>query len=783
MAIKILRQDTTDLATGADWWTASNAPVFGASAVTSTVGGNFSDTFTAPSTSDSCVGVLFYLTSTNGGQLEITLQEGGVDTVCTMTTGVLNTATDSGWVFFLFPTPYTYTTTVANSYRFKFVRVGATVTVRYSTTSTSTVFAYAVDDRSGIASNDKIFIVGDQTNTKTVTIASSFTFGDGVTTGSTNSDRTTANGIQIGRRGRVIFDPSADITLTCSATISNGEGGSFVMDSSTNSHKIIFNQTATSQMKLHGVTTSTEFILRGIDRVGHGVFSSGLGTAASPLIIASARPDWVVGDEIVLYAVSDNSANYNEAEKRFIITKNSDTSYVLSNTSGGSENALAHSHTNGDIINLNRSCVITTNNASYGVSVSISTVGTVANARFLYPTGLVISCGASNIVSDRPLTGGLSTTGARNKTYRYCYIYGIATAGSSDSLIFATSRQLLVEDIYMVDSAQYLVVLQATYNSTFRRLKLNSSKASSGYALRIINSRGNFMTDLDVNCIRGSVFLFSSGRDNYISGRFGKKGKYGSAQINTSSDDTEVTITNSEAFDWSIATTANLPDGAFIRVENEDLIANKDYWYTNYHTFTRTGTGLADTTTRLGSGFALRYEQRTASQEGAYTFEVPAMGIANKAMAVSVWVKINSANFYSGTYTLPTLRLTYDGSITEETVATATTDWQKITVAITPTVNDQLIKANLYMETDQTGSSSYVYIEDISAFYPPDSIQNFGTLNSWADGMPLTPPISSAVSAQDVWAVPSNTSFGTGTMGKQAVDTKKDTNLIKVVSL
>jgi hypothetical protein len=58
-----------------------------------------------------------------------------------------------------------------------------------------------------------------------------------------------------------------------------------------------------------------------------------------------------VGDYLVFHPTSDGSTNYNEVEYRYIITKNSSTSYVLSSTAGGSENALTYTHTGGYVFN------------------------------------------------------------------------------------------------------------------------------------------------------------------------------------------------------------------------------------------------------------------------------------------------------------------------------------------------------------------------------------------------------------------------------------------------
>ena len=87
--------------------------------------------------------------------------------------------------------------------------------------------------------------------------------------------------------------------------------------------------------------------------------SSGVGTAASPFV-STDSVDWSVGDELLFVPVSNNAANYDETETRFIITKNSATSYVLSATSGGVEAAFTYSHAAGTVFNLTRQVLIDT---------------------------------------------------------------------------------------------------------------------------------------------------------------------------------------------------------------------------------------------------------------------------------------------------------------------------------------------------------------------------------------------------------------------------------------
>ena len=59
--------------------------------------------------------------------------------------------------------------------------------------------------------------------------------------------------------------------------------------------------------------------------------------------------------------------------------------------------------------------------------------------------------------------------------------------------------------------------------------------------------------------------------------------------------------------------------------------------------------------------------------------------IQNKTMVVTCFVKINTTGFYAVDHTNPTLRVIYDGGEESSAIATDGTDWQRLTVTITPT--------------------------------------------------------------------------------------------------
>jgi len=62
--------------------------------------------------------------------------------------------------------------------------------------------------------------------------------------------------------------------------------------------------------------------------------------------------------------------------------------------------------------------------------------------------------------------------------------------------------------------------------------------------------------------------------------------------------------------------------------------------------------------------------------------------------------------------------------------------------------------------------------------FPAESPLNTQTLDLWANGIPVTPPIATVLSANDVWSAANTIDYGTNTMGNQLKKLKNPTLLI-----
>lgn len=190
------------------------------------------------------------------------------------------------------------------------------------------------------------------------------------------------------------------------------------------------------------------------------------------------------------------------------------------------------------------------------------------------------------------------------------------------------------------------------------------------------------------------------------------------------------------------------------------------YVITNSGNIIATGNGLDDTTTHTTGGYAVRFENIGTSKVLEHITTQPTGNIQNKTMTVNVWCKINHADYYSGTHELPRLTINYDNGATAYAQATETTDWQILSVSFIPTTTYGEITMTWSTQTDQTGSASYVYFADVGILYPAGYTLDLGSLDLWANALPVSPYIATSISAKDVWSASSLEEYGDDTMGE-----------------
>lgn len=194
---------------------------------------------------------------------------------------------------------------------------------------------------------------------------------------------------------------------------------------------------------------------------------------------------------------------------------------------------------------------------------------------------------------------------------------------------------------------------------------------------------------------------------------------------------------------------------AFQNINNE----NKDITYFRSCSIEKTGLSMTDTTVKA-SDYGIKLNPLTTGSN--WFFDVPVGNIQSKTMTVAVWVKLGT-NYTSGTYTLPKLTVTYDLTSTVEKEAINTTDWQLLAVSFEP----QTTTSSITISISGYSSTGSFYIDEFSILYPAGYVLNLGNLDNWYYGLPTLPPISTSISAKDVWTALTTENFGSNTMGER----------------
>jgi hypothetical protein len=176
-------------------------------------------------------------------------------------------------------------------------------------------------------------------------------------------------------------------------------------------------------------------------------------------------------------------------------------------------------------------------------------------------------------------------------------------------------------------------------------------------------------------------------------------------------------------------------------------------------------------------------EPLSSVEKFEWDFDIPTGNIKDKSMAVAVWCKINSATYYAGTHEMPKMKIEYDGNKTVTATATKTTDWQLLSVILTPTTEAGKINLTLSGMTDGLTTDAYIYFDDFSVLYPAGYKLDLGGMDIWDAALPVTPPIATVMSAADVWAVDPD-KFGSDTVGDlvKKIEQKVDDNQALIIS-
>jgi len=746
----------------ATWGTITNTPTLHATTniiITNT--DKFTDVFTAPSTSDFCKGVIFYCVDDGVADWTATLQEYNGSTWSDVASASITAAnrTDNFYVRFSLATPYQFTTTSAGYYRWKLRTATVSAGDAAADSGGTLIGFFNIDSRTGVPGAEGVFVIGENNTTPiVVTGDGTQSVGAGVRTNVAVIVATrnfASNAIYVGHGGIIDADTASPVDFTIDGDVAVGKNGAFFDDVTpyTNNITIKFVEDTGGDFGLrvflggkcrpHGTVVEANLKAKLI---------SGVGTTADPLILDRAV-DWPVGTELAITATSDNSTNYNEVEKRFVITKNSSTSYVLSATSGGAEAAFTYTHnTNAWILNVTRNIIFTTTHATNGwyaynqstVAGDFNLVGvrcekTGANPGLGDKEGIKSEADTqflgfdNSVIYNHQNYGVLLSALKDPMTFNNVFcVFGNSTLSGYAFSFQVSANNKILNDCFFVGNQRY-GLNASSYNLEINRCVSNANGASSASTVggvAMTSTAGNItFNDCEINCNRQQG-LYVSAAQNIVFNNC-SVGSRGNNEIDMEllPDVVDTMYFNNCGFGNNILGTAYLllTAGSKIAFHNINNVAGAHFVYTPEGVYQSTGAGLTDTNVRTAGTKNLRLAP--ANTTGiSWSFKVLAR--PGQALSVPVFIKKNTA--FSTDEVTVTLQL--PGESTAIDTQTATNDletYKSITVTGEYTGTEYAL-ATVTITAKSATAGAYIYIADIM-----NGTNDITNMNTFDNALPL----------------------------------------------
>lgn len=680
----------------ASWAAIRNTPTIHATTNrTVSAGGITSATFTAPNTTNYVTGVEIYVSAVGtAGNLVATLRESGVDTAATITIAITSLKTN-GWMYLKLATPYKYTTTAAGAYAWKLNTSGASGTTSVADISAATSFSYKTADDLVSAvptTGDDVDFAGNNLAAVLVTVDdTSRLVGSGTGTG-TPVPRNVSAAINCSHSSGPTWSTTANSTLEVKGQIEIGVDGVFNMGTvatpipSSYIAKLILNQNGTDNNYDVVIEATGNCKMQGASRtIWQTRFVSGLGTAASPLVTSTAI-DMNVGDEFFI----TGQGSYNHNEKRFVITKNSSTSYVVSSTSGGAETALVNAHDSDDrIVLLTRNVVITSkvtteawclsNKATVTGAFDVDWAraeyvgGTLATRRgFQVMTSAATQTGGfDNSVIYLPDLYGVSwTTTTVQATFTGVVAYGQSGSSNVAAISIFSAKNLTFVDCFAVGNFAPGFNLLTVGNITMTRCEAwnnNQGNTTSG-GINLSSTFSASLTDFICQANRGrGIYLNGTTKIRFTNAMVGN---YGSNTVDAEavSDVFNDVLFLSPTFGSAtlLSNYLNMIPGSEVKIDKYNTTENRHQWFTSTGILYSSGPSLADTTTVFTSHLSLKMAPEDATTGCFWEFNVlaragyyvSAQGLAQKNAAFGtddliVDLYLPGSTTPDATYTMP----------------------------------------------------------------------------------------------------------------------------------
>lgn len=785
--------------TAATWDTVAfiTTPSFNTTAITTA--GILTEVFTAPNTTNAITGCWILLAQNGqpaaGRDWTLEIVESGV-TVGTLATFAQADFPSNNpaqqWIYFRFPSSYTYTTVAAGAYRF---RLRSTVANSGQATANGAATGLSIlptDNRNVVPlAADQIW-VGAHNGTTQIDVTVDGTAGvcnGGVAGAGGTVIRTIArHAIYLGGsagsgRARLIFDTAASSALSYSGDIVVADGGSIVQGSPGSPYpagQTAFLTTPVNNNNAQAIYTfGTGFVTMEGQPLTYPTttYASGLGTAASPLIVADPV-DWNVGDKIVVAATNNGGTNYNESEVRFIITKNSTTSYVVSSTLGGGENALAFAHSTSAIVvnctrNVGMRSSLTAGSRCLGILFELATqdnsslqwanlnnMGTLGGTPALATNsvyGVSVPVGRSipidNCVFDEPNAYGFMDFSATARTHTGLIVANggaFSNLGTCAGLGVAAGavNQTFVNPIFINmqrQAVEYRGVNCVFTNPTW--ISCNKAGVANQGGFQPINGGPFTMTTPNAHANRlGAFALNSSVNSTITAGLIGTKGANGSDVLVAPNSANTNVLFDGVTFPTAPTVTGHTTGaiGATEILFNKiNTTANRHMWYSEYGSAQSTGAGLPDSTVRTPGTLNVRIAPENSAT--GFQYEYLVLAVPGKAVQSFLFVQKNAA-FSTD---VVTVELFLPGS----TVADATTTVSNVigSYNVYGVAANYLGTESLYARVRVTAKtvtpSAYIYLADIS-----NGTNNIINFNTWYRGKPSTIMFDQLGDPAGVWA-------------------------------
>ena len=780
-----------------------------------TLAGITSSGVTAPNLVNKITGVWICISTlpSNAGNITAEIMESGVSKA----TATINLAdAQLGMNYFRFATPYQFATLTASAYTCRLKNtVGSSGNVR--TAASGLWFQFTYDTAGALGASDDLWIGGFNDaglTTKTCTLSGTAnTFGSKAATSIGATAQTMGAALTIGSGGTFKHDTAANCTTTLKGSVWVTAGGvfdirgsatksivsTFIIDSTANGDQGLFTATA---------TVGGQILTTGATYDQYTRYASGTGTAADPLIVSVAW-DADVNDEIVIPGVA-----YNTNQVRFIKTRNSSTSFVLSATAGGAESAITNTPAVGSYIaNLTRNVIIkpVTTTLGYYLNNASNTAGNFNYTRFEYSdnnSGKAITLSGSYTGGATSSFDGIvgynnSNAGGRHwlamsnsgdpstsvTTHTGITSYnttGTNYAGQSGVGFLTTSNKtvnyLLHYNGTSTTACAMLSVNISSTGNTFNNCHAygaNGSASSFGYAVGIYSSSGNTFNNCTINACRTNAVFFSSASGNVFNNcNFGTIAS-NTVDITNLSSTLNQNYFNACSFGSAtlISNYLNQLDTSITKFQDMDGNTSKHRWYTNKGSWWSSGSGLTDTTVRTASSLALASKPENNSTGSSWVFKIP----ANPTSQVGIFGYIyRNATFSSGTLKaelfLPGTLITGTPDATY-TFPTTTGSWLPFNISAYYSGS-----VSRYAQVKITGvtatAGAYFFVDDL---YDAGTGNKVAGLDLWDEGQPSPIMVQSdfSVVPSAVWGY-SDSNTQANTMGQRQVDAADDAELASI---